>query len=261
MTGVVCGCGSWQKNRKAQTPVTAHREIGPDAHRGRVNRRTPFGTPPICPLHDPSIGQTARTMQIETFTGGLFDTNAYFLPESGILIDAPQDCAAWLAGRGHRVSDLLLTHGHIDHVWDLARIQREHGCGVAYHRDTDPMVTQPGFFRKFGFAWDIETIAPGSLIEETDSHLVQGIDFRVLLVPGHCPGSLCFLLREAETLFGGDVLFAGGIGRWDLPGGDEELLLTGIRTKLFTLDDEVRVLPGHGPATTIGRERESNPYV
>ncbi|MDQ3621995.1 MAG: MBL fold metallo-hydrolase [Verrucomicrobiota bacterium] len=216
----------------------------------------------IRPFHDRFDGQTARTMQIETFTGGLFDTNAYFLPESGVLIDAPQDCAEWLARRGHRVSNLLLTHGHIDHVWDAARLQREHGCVVAYHRDTEPMVTQPGFFRSFGFAWDIEPLAAGGvLIEETESHLVQGISFRVLLVPGHCPGSLCFLEPAKEILFGGDVLFAGGIGRWDLPGGDEELLLEGIRNKLYPLGDDVRVFPGHGPATTIGRERQTNPFV
>jgi glyoxylase-like metal-dependent hydrolase (beta-lactamase superfamily II) len=82
-----------------------------------------------------------------------------------------------------------------------------------------------------------------------------------LEVPGHCPGSLCFLEKTEKILFGGDVLFAGGVGRWDLPGGDRDLLLGGIRDKLLTLGDEVRVFPGHGPATTIGEERSSNPYL
>jgi hydroxyacylglutathione hydrolase len=83
----------------------------------------------------------------------------------------------------------------------------------------------------------------------------------VLLVPGHCPGSLCFLENKERILFGGDVLFAGGVGRWDLPGGDGELLFSGIRKKLYPLGDDVTVWPGHGPATKIGIERKTNPYV
>jgi glyoxylase-like metal-dependent hydrolase (beta-lactamase superfamily II) len=198
---------------------------------------------------------------MESFTGGVFDTNCYFLPGPGLLIDAPQDAAAWLRTRGHRVSLLLLTHGHIDHVWDAARIQREHGCPVGYHAETEPMVTQRDFFKDFGFGWEIEPISGGFFIEETSACELAGLDFQVLHVPGHCPGSLCFFWKSERVLFGGDVLFAGGVGRWDLPGGDRDLLLRGIREKLFPLGDEVTVLPGHGPATKIGLERRANPYV
>ncbi len=200
-------------------------------------------------------------MTIETFTGGIFDTNCFFLPGANILIDAPQDVAAWLAERGLRVELLLLTHGHIDHVWEAALVQREHGCEVAYHADTEPMVTEPGFFRNFGFNWDIEPITAGKRIDEAESMILGGIDFQVLLVPGHCPGSLCFFEKKARVLFGGDVLFAGGIGRWDLPGGDYELLLDGIREKVLPLGDDVTVLPGHGPATKIGVERRTNSFL
>ena len=199
--------------------------------------------------------------KIDPFTGGVFDTNCFFLPEHGILIDAPQDAADWLARQGHRVKTLLLTHGHIDHVWDAARIQREHDCRVGYHKDTEPMITEAGFFRRFGFGWDIEPITPDVLIEEADSCVIEDIDFKVLLVPGHCPGSLCFLHKTARVLFGGDVLFAGGVGRWDLPGGDQELLFRGIRTKVFALDEDITVLPGHGPATKVGIERTTNPFL
>jgi glyoxylase-like metal-dependent hydrolase (beta-lactamase superfamily II) len=198
---------------------------------------------------------------LDTFTGGVFDTNCFFLREQGILIDAPQDAAAWLEQRGHRVKTLLLTHGHIDHVWDAARIQREHECRVGYHQETEQMVTKADFFREFGYGWDIEPVRPGFLIDECDSLVIDGIDFQVLLVPGHCPGSLCFYHKEARVLFGGDVLFAGGVGRWDLPGGDQALLFRGIQTKVFALDDDVTVLPGHGPATKIGIERTTNPYL
>ena len=200
-------------------------------------------------------------MQLDTFTGGIFDTNCFYLPDSGILVDAPQDAAAWLAGKGYKVSTLLLTHGHIDHVWDAARIQREHGCRVGYHADTEQMVTERDFFKNYGFGWEIEPISPGFQIDEGPSVTIEGCEFQVLLVPGHCPGSLCFLDKKEAVLFGGDVLFAGGVGRWDLPGGDGPLLFDGIKEKVFRLDDDVTVLPGHGPATKIGIERATNPYV
>ena len=200
-------------------------------------------------------------MQLDFFTGGIFDTNCFFLLENGILIDAPQGAADWLKESGYVVSTLLLTHGHIDHVWDAARIQREHGCLVGYHADTEQMVTEKDFFKSYGYMWEIEPIAPGFQIEECASVVIEGREFQVLLVPGHCPGSLCFLERKEQVLFGGDVLFAGGVGRWDLPGGDGALLFRGIREKVFPLGDDVTVLPGHGPATKIGIERETNPYV
>ncbi len=200
-------------------------------------------------------------MQLDTFTGGIFDTNCFFNSASGILVDAPQDAAEWLKKSGHQVKLLLLTHGHIDHVVDAARIQREHGCQVGYHADSAQMLLDPLFFKRMGFGWEIEPVKADFFIEETASVFLQGIDFQVFDVPGHCPGSLCFLAKESRLLFGGDVLFAGGVGRWDLPGGDRDLLLHGIHTKLLPLGDDVTVLPGHGPATKIGIERQTNPYL
>ena len=200
-------------------------------------------------------------MEIQTFTGGIFETNCFFLPATGILIDAPQDTARWLEDAGHRVQTLLLTHGHIDHVWDAARIQRAHCCRVGYHRDGEEMLTVPGFFKRFGLGWEIEPVKADFFIEEGPSSVIEGVDFQVLFVPGHCPGSLCFLDKAERVLFGGDVLFAGGVGRWDLPGGDRDLLFRGIREKVFALDDDVTVLPGHGPATKIGIERRTNPFL
>ena len=202
-------------------------------------------------------------MQIDSFRGGVFETNCFFIPQAdgGILIDAPEGSHAWIQERGAKVSTLLLTHGHIDHVADAAKIKAAHGCRVGYHRDGTAMLTEPGFFRRIGFPWDVEPVAADLLIDETKSLLVDGIDFQVFLVPGHCPGSLCFFWKSDRVLFGGDVLFAGGVGRWDLPGGDRALLLSGIIDKLLPLGDDVRVLPGHGPSTTLGRERGSNPFL
>jgi hydroxyacylglutathione hydrolase len=198
---------------------------------------------------------------MDLFTGGVFETNAFFLPKAGLLIDAPEDTAQWLARRGHRVQTLVLTHGHIDHVWDAARIQREHACVLRYHPATAPMVLEADFYRKLGMPWEVDPVQPGEFLDEGDALSLGEWNFEVLHVPGHCPGSLCLFERQSGVLFGGDVLFAGGVGRWDLPGGDRDLLLGGIRSKLFPLGDSVRVLPGHGPATTIGVERVSNPYL
>ena len=198
-----------------------------------------------------------------TFCGGIFETNCYLLdaPGGSILFDAPDGTCDWLVSQGATPALLLLTHGHFDHVPDVAKIKRRFGCQIGCHAETAPMISDRDFFRSFGFELEIEPVQPDFLIEETPARDFLGLEMEVLEVPGHCPGSLCFLSRKDELLIGGDVLFAGGVGRWDLPHGDGELLFRGIKTKLFPLGDNVTVLPGHGPPTTIGDERRTNPFV
>jgi hydroxyacylglutathione hydrolase len=202
-------------------------------------------------------------MNYETFCGGIFETNCYLLqaPQGPILFDAPDGACNWLLSRKIELKLLLLTHGHIDHVPDVAKIKRRFNCSIGCHPDTAPMISDPDFFRKFGFEFEIEPAKADLLIEATSARDFLGLNFEIFEVPGHSPGSLCFFLREEKLLIGGDVLFAGGVGRWDLPGGDADLLFDGIKTKLFPLGDEVTVLPGHGPPTTIGEERRTNPFV
>jgi glyoxylase-like metal-dependent hydrolase (beta-lactamase superfamily II) len=202
-------------------------------------------------------------MRYESFCGGIFETNCYAFeaPDGWIVFDAPDGCCDWLESRGIAPKLLLLTHGHVDHVPDVAKVKRRFGCAIGCHAETVPMISDPNFFRNFGFALEIEPAQPDLLIEETASRDFLGISLQALEVPGHCPGSLCFFSRENELLVGGDVLFAGGVGRWDLPGGDAELLFTGIKSQLFPLGDNVVVLPGHGPPTTIGAERRTNPFL
>ncbi len=144
---------------------------------------------------------------------------------------------------------------------DLAKIKARFGCQIGCHADTVPMISDPEFFRRAGFGLEVEPAEPDFLIEATAAREFLGLNFEIFEVPGHSPGSLCFLQREAQLLIGGDVLFAGGVGRWDLPGGDGDLLFAGIKEKLFPIGDEVTVLPGHGPPTTIGRERRTNPFL
>lgn len=202
-------------------------------------------------------------MKYKSFCGGIFETNCYLVeaPQGQILFDAPDGACDWVASENMRVDLLLLTHGHVDHVQDVAKIKGRFDCKIGCHPLTAPMISDREFFRNFGFELEIEPTKPDFFIEETASREFLGVDFQVLEVPGHCPGSLCFFVRGENLLVGGDVLFASGVGRWDLPGGDGQLLFSGIREKLFPLGDEVTVLPGHGPPTTIGTERLTNPFV
>ena len=200
-------------------------------------------------------------LKFKTFTGGPFETNCFLVeaPGGNILFDAPEGSDARFAGE--KVDLLVLTHGHWDHTADAAAIKRRHGCPVACHADTVPMITEGDFFEKHGFPLRVAAVKPDRLLGEERGCDLLGLPADLLDVPGHCPGSLCFYFPEHAILVGGDVLFHRGIGRWDLPGGDGELLLRGIREKVLTLPDETVVLPGHGPSTSIGEEKAANPFA
>ena len=202
-----------------------------------------------------------RMTPFKKFTGGPLDTNSYFFetPSGNLLFDAPQGADEYFSGK--KIDWLLLTHGHFDHVMDAAKIQRRHGCRVAFHPDTVPMLEDGSFFKKHGFDIQYESCAADLLLQEGATEEVCGLRIVCLHVPGHCPGSLCFYFPGEQVLVAGDVLFREGVGRWDLPGGDGPLLFEGIRKKIFPLPPETRVLPGHGPETTVGHELQWNPYV
>src|SRR3954451_18498132 len=165
-------------------------------------------------------------MKYESFCGGIFETNCYVLqaPQGPILFDAPDGATEWLGNAAIEPKLLLLTHGHFDHVPDLAKVKRRFGCQLGCHADTVPMISDPEFFRSVGFQLEIEPVEADFTISETAGRDFLGATMQVLEVPGHCPGSLCFLSRPDNLLIGGEVLFAGGVGRWDLPGGDGDLL-------------------------------------
>ena len=202
-------------------------------------------------------------IEFQTFIGGIFDTNAYLVkaPAGEILFDAPTGTLDWLDRESITPGLLLITHGHIDHIDDAAKIKKRFGCKIGCHADSVPLIADPDFFKQFGFFLEAEPVEPDFLISEGKAQDFLGSNFDVLLVPGHCPGSLCFFSSEQNLLVGGDVLFAGSIGRTDLPGGNHSELIENILTKVLVLPEETRVLPGHGPETTIGDEKRHNPFL
>ncbi len=196
-------------------------------------------------------------------------TNGYLVdaPEGALLVDAPEGICDWLRSEGVRVGTLLLTHTHYDHVLDASKLRKEHECEVIACQAPTPDTTLAAFMAEMGMPSVIEPFEVDAELGEDARELTRlGLTMGVRHVPGHSPDSLCYVVDNGgegatTVVFGGDVLFQGSIGRTDFPHGNHDLLIRGIREKLFALDDAAVVYPGHGPVTTIGEERRSNPYV
>jgi glyoxylase-like metal-dependent hydrolase (beta-lactamase superfamily II) len=207
-------------------------------------------------------------MLIEVFEAGPAATNGYLVADrlggKALVVDAPLGTARDIAAKAQEwqtpVETLVNTHAHWDHFLDNAELVRLTGARFGIHRESAPLLKIPQT-RMFGLDLDVEPVEPAFFLEEGRALEVGELSFEVLHCPGHCPGSVCLYEKRRRVVFTGDVLFAGSIGRTDLPGGDYELLLESIRTKLLVLDDDVRVRAGHGPETTIGRERRTNPFL
>ena len=198
-----------------------------------------------------------------SYCGGLADTNAYLVDLDGhrLAIDAPEGFLDFCRKKKLKPDALLLTHGHWDHIWDAAALADWAGCPVYYHPDTAFLCLQPDSMLAFGLPQRLRPVPATQLLEESGPLPPAWSGAKLLSVPGHCPGSLCLYLPASGHLYGGDVLFADGVGRWDLPGGNRDELISGIRKKILTLPAGTVVYPGHGPATTVGREKTSNPFL
>jgi glyoxylase-like metal-dependent hydrolase (beta-lactamase superfamily II) len=163
--------------------------------------------------------------------------------------------------RGYTITHILLTHSHFDHVGGLAELKEEVDVPIYIHPEAVQMLAY-ATESAARFNLTLPTPPPASdMLAEGDVIEVGQLKLEVLFTPGHAPGHVCFYIKEYNVLLDGDVLFQGSIGRTDLPGGDYPLLMKSIEEKLLPLPDETAVLSGHGPTTTLGQEKQTNPFL
>jgi len=207
-----------------------------------------------------------------TFECGPVATNCYLVGDDAtkraLLIDAPKDCISpvmeTLTARGWQLTEILLTHTHWDHTADCFELQTRTGANVIVHEADVYRLIEPMNHT----VWPLPFTIPAVSDFETLSggrgrlHVLRGagtLDW--FHTPGHTEGGVCFLDGPRDVVYVGDTLFAGSIGRTDLPGGDMDTLCHSIREALFLLPELTTVFPGHGPTTTIGVEKMTNPFV
>jgi hydroxyacylglutathione hydrolase len=219
---------------------------------------------------------------IAAFPAGSWGTNCYVIAagpgEECVVVDPGQDATSGVADvvERHRLrpAAILVTHGHIDHMWCVTPVAGAYDAAAYIHPDDRALLSDPmrglspetasmllGGDYSFAEPDDVRELSDGSEV------VVAGLRFAVDHTPGHTPGSVTFRSEYtgpedvSEVMFSGDLLFAGSIGRTDLPGGDHPTMLRSLTTRVLPLADDIVVLPGHGPQTTIGRERASNPFL
>ena len=217
-------------------------------------------------------------MLVVGFPTGAFQANCYLVAagegEPCVIVDPGQDAEEPIAEalRKYRLSPVaaLLTHGHFDHVYSVAPICDGNDIPAWIHPDDREMLSDPmkGISSQglAFFGGRLEMREPAEVRELTDGAALDlaGLKLTVDHMPGHTQGSVAFhttIDEGGKVMFAGDTLFAGSIGRTDLPGGDMRMMTETLRTKILPLDDDTVVLPGHGNSTTIGRERASNPFL
>jgi hydroxyacylglutathione hydrolase len=171
------------------------------------------------------------------------------------------DIVELLERHGLAVEKILFTHAHFDHIGRAAELKRSTGAPTWLHRLEIPVLDSLDQQAAWLGSEPTEKVTIDHYYDEGDVVEFAGHELQVLFTPGHSPGSVSLYIPSLSRLIAGDALFRDSIGRTDLPGGDTQQLLDSIRTKLLPLPDDTAVFPGHGPGTTIGRERERNPFL
>lgn len=209
-------------------------------------------------------------MKLHILPAGPIDTNAYLLTDpargEAVLIDAPGD--VWrelqpiLAAEGCRLREVWLTHGHWDHTQGAAEIIAATGATTLGHAADRMLYETPEIMeQRMGRDLGLQPLKIDRWVVQGERLQALGLALEVRHVPGHCPGNILFYFPDAGAAFVGDALFKGAVGRTDFPGCGFEELEQSIRTQIYTLPDVTAVYPGHGPATTVGHEKRTNPYV
>ena len=205
-------------------------------------------------------------LEVVSLLNGQFAQNCYLVADRGtreaVIIDPGEDSVMFLGeldARGWTLRDIWLTHAHIDHIMGVGAVQAATGAPIHLHpldREIYDALPQYG-------AWVGQQLQqpppPDRELQPGQTLRVGGFEFTVRFTPGHSPGSVSFL--GAGLIFGGDVLFSGSVGRTDLPGGDAATLMASIQSEFLSLPDSTIVHSGHGPDTTIGVERHTNPFL
>jgi glyoxylase-like metal-dependent hydrolase (beta-lactamase superfamily II) len=213
----------------------------------------------------------APVIRVACVVSAPFEENTYIAHLEGrrdcLVIDPglePDEILAQLERRQLRPAAILITHGHSDHIAGNGRLKEQFpDCPIVVSHGDAPKLTDPMLNLSGAFGASLISPAADVLVGEGDVYSAAGFDLLVREIPGHSVGHVVFIWEAGKPIvvFGGDVLFAGSVGRTDFPDGNFEDLAANIHQKLFTLPDDTQVLPGHGPVTTVGHEKRNNPFV
>lgn len=206
---------------------------------------------------------------IKGFIFNPIETNCYLIASGGkvAVVDpgcyspAEADFLEKAVGEAGQLTHILLTHGHPDHCFGAARLSRKYGVPVTFSPDDAYILERSGQLAGLFGLGSVDTGFEKVPAKDGDAVKIGDIELKAIATPGHTPGGLCWFSEGEKVLFSGDTLFAGTIGRTDLPGGDYDVLMKSVLEKLMTLPEDTMVLPGHGGDTTIGREAATNPFL
>jgi len=202
---------------------------------------------------------------LKTFTVGLMEANCYILynpdKREGLIIDPGAEASRLIKFiRKEKISIryIINTHGHPDHVGANREIKRETNAPILIHEYDAPMLNKSQNVLPLIFPLEYSSPPADTLIKDGDLIECAGMKLKVLHTPGHTPGGISLLTDD--SIFTGDTLFSGSVGRFDLPGGSQEILFNSIN-KILSLDENLAIYPGHGPSTTVSQELHSNPFI
>lgn len=205
-------------------------------------------------------------IKVNTWPVGPLQANCYFIFETnggaGLIVDPggdPDFLVSAIGEAGGRCEAIFLTHGHPDHLGGVAGLAKATGAPVYASAEVKMVLAEPGKFMLFPGMPAFETNSVNNLLAGGETIKINAIDVHVIATPGHSPGSLTYFV--ADSLFTGDLLFHGSVGRTDLPGGSFDMLAASVKGLILRYPDDTKVYPGHGNTTTLAAEREDNPFL